>query len=223
MPVDYSRLGDASPAALVLAFLGGVLTSIGPCNIAMIPLIVGYVGGRNLTRRRSFAISAVFVLGLSTTYMVLGVLAAGVGALFGWMGRVWYYVLAVICIVIGLQLTGLVELPISALGAEQRDRVRSRGLLGALLLGLISGLVASQCATPVLVAILSYAMARAALTYGALLLFVYALGRGVPILLAGTFAGLARNLSAMGRWTNQLTRVSGIVVMLVGLYFLWIA
>ena len=66
-------------------------------------------------------------------------------------------------------------------------------------------------------------MARGALVYGAALLFVYALGRGVPILLAGTFIGLARNLSAMGRWASLLEKASGAMVILVGLYFLWIA
>ena len=91
------------------------------------------------------------------------------------------------------------------------------------MLGLASGFVSSQCATPVLVAILTYVMAQGALVYGALLLFVYALGRGVPILLAGTFAGLARNLSAMGRWTSQFEKASGAIVIHVGLYFLWIA
>ncbi len=223
MPIDYSQLANVSLLALLLVFVGGVLTSIGPCNVAMIPLIIGYVGGRDLTRGRSLAISAMFVLGLSVTFVLLGVLAAGVGALFGWMGKIWYYVVGAICIVIGLQLTGLIQVPVPTVLAGQRDRVRSRGLIGALVLGLISGLVSSQCATPVLVAILTYVMARGALVYGALLLFVYALGRGLPILAAGTFAGLARNLSAMGRWTTQLERASGAIVIIVGLYFLWIA
>jgi cytochrome c-type biogenesis protein len=223
MPTDLAQLASFSLGAYLLVFFGGVVTSIGPCNVAMIPLIVGYVGGRDVTRGRSLALSTLFVVGLSITFVLLGLLAAAVGALFGWVGKIWYYVVAAICIVIGLQLLGLIHIPVPALFARQRDGVKSRGLAGAFLLGLVSGLVSSQCATPVLVAILTYVMAKGAMAYGATLLFAYALGRGVPIVLAGTFAGLARNLSALGRWTSQLERVSGVIIIGVGLYFLWIA
>ena len=82
---------------------------------------------------------------------------------------------------------------------------------GTLALGLVSGLVASQCATPVLAAILTYVMAEAALVYGASLLFVYALGRGVPVVLAGTFAGALKQLLAMGRWSTRHRAGSGCI------------
>jgi cytochrome c-type biogenesis protein len=223
MTLDFSQLGSASLAGYLIVFFGGVLTSIGPCNVAMIPLVIGFVGGQEVGRGRSVALSGTFVLGLSITFVALGLVAAAIGLLFGWVGQAWYYIVAFVCIAIGLHLTGLVEIPVPSLFSRQRERMGRRGLLGALLLGLVSGLVASQCATPVLAAILTYVMSKGALVYGATLLFVYALGRGVPILAAGTFAGLARNLSAMGKWTHQLERASGFLVIGVGLYFLWLA
>lgn len=223
MPTDYSQLAQFSFWAYPLVFLGGILTSIGPCNVAMIPLIIGYVGGRNVSRGRSLALSFVFAVGLSVTFMLLGVIAASVGSLLGWMGKTWYYIVAAVCIVIGLQLMGLLHLTLPSLFERQRERIKSRGLAGAFALGLVSGLVASQCATPVLLAILTYVMAKGAVVYGATLLFAYALGRGVPIIAAGTFAGLVRNLNALGRWTALLEKVSGAIVLAVGLYFLWIA
>lgn len=223
MPTDYSQLASFSIWAYLLVFAGGIVTSIGPCNVAMIPLIVGYVGGRDVSRGRSLALSSVFAVGLSLTFMLLGVAAALAGSLLGGFGKLWYYVVAAVCIVIGLHLMGLIRIPMPSLFEGQRERVKSRGLVGALLLGLVSGLVASQCATPVLIAILTYVMSKGALIYGATLLFAYALGRGVPIVLAGTFAGLVRNLSALGKWTAQLEKVSGAIVLAVGFYFLWIA
>jgi cytochrome c-type biogenesis protein len=90
-------------------------------------------------------------------------------------------------------------------------------------LGLVSGLVASQCATPVLAAILTYVMARGAMAYGAALLLVYALGRGVPIVLAGTFTGILKHMQGFGRWMNVTERAAGVIVIGVGLYFLWLA
>jgi cytochrome c-type biogenesis protein len=89
-----------------------------------------------------------------------------------------------------------------------------RGLPGVLALGLVSGLVASQCATPVLLAILTYVMVQqAAIGYGAALLFVYALGRGVPIVLAGTFTAALKGLRQAGRWSAALEAASGVIMM----------
>jgi len=104
-----------------------------------------------------------------------------------------------------------------------REKISWKGIFGALALGLVSGLVASQCATPVLAAILTYVMAKGALAYGATLLFVYGLGRGVPVVLAGTFAGALKGLQSLGRWSELIEKASGMIIILVGLYFLWIA
>lgn len=223
MPFDLNSLQTASVVAYVLVFLGGVLTSIGPCNVAMIPLLIGFVAGKkDISRTEGFAISLAFTIGLAITFSALGVFAAVVGGLFG-AGNIWYYAVAVICIVIGLHLLGVLQIPIPDLFARQRERIQRKGLLGALLLGLVSGLVSSQCATPVLAAILTLVMAKGAVAYGATLLFVYALGRGVPIILAGTFTGFIKALSIFSRWGNRLQQASGAIVILVGFYFLWIA
>jgi cytochrome c-type biogenesis protein len=221
---DLSGIENVSLLAYVLVFLGGVVTSIGPCNVAMIPLVVGFVGGTVTPGRwRSFALSLAFAVGLALTFMALGVIAALFGGLIGGETHILYYVVAAVCIAIGLYLLRVFTIPIPEVFARQRERIRQRGLLGALLLGLVSGLVASQCATPVLAAILTLVMAKGAVVYGATLLFVYALGRGVPVILAGTFTGVSKSLLALGRWNTVLERASGLVIIGVGLYFLWIA
>jgi len=225
MSFDANVLQSGSLVAYLLVFLGGVVTSIGPCNVAMIPLIVGYVGGSaNLSRARSFALSLAFAVGLAITFMLLGVAATLVGGLIGGASRVWYYGVAGVCFVIGLQMFGVLSLPMPQWSGRLRERIGLKGLPGALALGLVSGLVASQCATPVLAAILTYVMAQqAALVYGAALLFVYALGRGVPIVLAGTFTGALKQLRSLGGWSGLIEKASGVIVVGVGLYFLWIA
>ncbi len=83
--------------------------------------------------------------------------------------------------------------------------------------------MASQCATPVLAAILTYVMAEGAVAYGALLLFVYALRRGVPIVAAGTFTGALKQFRAFGRRTGALEKVSGAIIIGVALYLVWLA
>ncbi len=224
MTPDLTGIENVSLLAYVLVFLGGVVTSIGPCNVAMIPLVIGFVGGTATPGRwRSLALSLAFAVGLALTFMALGVIAALFGGLIGGESHVLYYLVAAVCIAIGLYLLRVFTIPIPEVFARQRERIRQRGLLGALLLGLVSGLVASQCATPVLAAILTLVMVKGAIVYGATLLFVYALGRGVPVVLAGTFAGVSKSLLALGRWNTLLERASGLVIIAVGLYFLWIA
>jgi cytochrome c-type biogenesis protein len=215
---------NISLLTLSLVFLGGIVTSIGPCNLATIPLIIGYVGGStDLSRGRSLGLSLTFAIGLATTFMLLGLIASLVGGLFGSMS-LWFYIVAGICFFIGLQMLGVLKFNIPSLFGSLREQVRFRGVPGAYALGLVSGIVASQCATPVLAAVLTYVMAQqGAVLYGALLLFVYALGRGVPVVLAGSFTGALRSMQALGRWSAAIEKASGVIILAVGFYFLWIA
>ena len=225
MALDFSVLQTGSWVAYLLVFVGGVATSIGPCNVAMIPLVIGFVGGSpDLSRGRSFALALTFSTGLAITFMLLGVAAALVGGLVGAATSAWFYLVAAVCLLIGLQMLGVIHLAMPSWFGRLREGVSLRGIPGALALGLVSGLVASQCATPVLAAILTYVLAQqGSLVYGAALLFVYALGRGVPIVLAGTFTGALKGLRALGRWSGIIEKTSGVIVIAVGLYFLWIA
>jgi cytochrome c-type biogenesis protein len=224
MELDFSSVSNFSLWAYLVVFVGGIVTSIGPCNIAMIPLVIAFVGGqKDIGRGRSLALSSAFALGLAVTLMILGVVASIVGGMIGGNTRVWYYIVAAVCIVMGLQWVGVFSLPLPDLAGRSREKIQHRGVLGALLLGLASGLVASGCATPALAAILTLVMSEGAIAYGASLLLVYGLGRGVPIVLFGTFAGLIRLIPQMMRWTARLEQVSGVLMIGIGLYFLWAA
>ena len=217
-------ISDLPALAYVLVFLGGVLTSIGPCNLAMVPVIIGYVGGQqNLTRAKGFWLSTFFTFGSSVTFMVLGIIAATMGGLFGTESRILHWLVALVCFAVGLSLLGALKVNFDLLTRLQPKRVAITGLIGAFVLGLVVGLAGSQCGTPVLVAILGIVMAKGKLTYGASLLFAYGLGRGVPIILAGTFTGVVKAIPAMERWTAWMEKAAGVVLIAVGLYFVWIA
>jgi cytochrome c-type biogenesis protein len=191
----------------------------------MVPLIIGYVGGStDIPKRKAFGISLVFAFGLAITFMLLGIIASLIGGLLGGSTRIWYYLVALICFLIGLQMLGVITITLPYWFANLREKIKTRGLLGALLLGLISGLVASQCATPVLAAILTYVMAqKESMLYGAVLLLIYALGRGVPIVLAGTFTGALKSMQSFGKWSDYFEKASGVIIIFVGFYFLWIS
>lgn len=215
-------LGQTPVFALALVFLGGVLTSIGPCNLSMVPVIIGYVGGQGeLTRSRGFWLSGFFTIGSSITFVALGLIAAFIGVVTGTQADVLRWLAAGVCIVIGLVMLGVVRLNTDILTRFTPKRVTRTGLLGSVLLGMIIGLTGSQCGIPVLVAILSIVTLKGQLAYGALLLFAYALGRGVPIVLAGTFTGVIKALPKMERWTHWMQSAAGLVLIGIGLYFVY--
>ncbi len=217
-------ISEFSALAYLLVFLGGILTSLGPCNISMAPVVIGYVSGQQSpTRNRSFWLSVLFTLGSSTTFTALGVAAALAGAMFGAQKAVLYWLVALVCFAIGLNLLGALKLNFDVITRLQPARVIRTGLLGAFLLGLVVGLAGSQCATPILVAILGIVMAKGKLGYGALMLFVYGLGRGVPIVIVGTYTGVLKALPAMQRWTRWMEHAAGGLLVAIGIYFAWMA
>jgi cytochrome c-type biogenesis protein len=216
-------LKDISIYAYGLVFLAGLVSSIGPCNITMVPIIVAHVAGKEATRRRSFAISMAFMLGTATTFMLLGIFIAVVGGIFGTSRNIIYYLVASVCVIIGLNLLGILRLNINFGGNLLNRTANLSGLGGSYLLGLTMGLVGSQCGTPMLLVILSLALASGKWLYGASLLFVYALGRGVPVVLAGTFTGILSRMQLFAATSQALERVAGLIIILVGGYFFWIA
>lgn len=217
-------LGAVPALAVLLVFLGGVVTSIGPCNAAMVPLIMAYVGGQeNAGKIRSFWLSLFFVLGNATTFTLMGVVIALIGGIFGFAQRVLYYIAAFVCLLIGLNLLKALEFQVPWLSGFVNGYRPREGLLGAYILGVVMGATGSQCGTPILVAILTIVMMKGDILYGAVLLFFYALGRGVLVAAAGTFTGLIKDTAALARWSEVMEKAAGAVLLIIGIYFLWVA
>ena len=208
---------DASLASHFAVFVAGLVAGVSPCNLPTVALVVAYVGGCGRGRLRAFGLSAGFVLGLCLTLSALGVVAALAGGLllrFSVMG----YVAAAVCVVMGLALLGVLPLSLPGLGMTGTGR---RGFAGAFLLGIPFAFTSSPCTTPVTLAVLSLVAAKAVPLAGATLLLAYALGRGVPLLAAGTLAGSASGLVVSDVWADRLKKTSGLVLVGVGLWLLW--
>ena len=206
--------------ALIAVFVGGLISAASPCVLAAIPLIIGYVGGYSEgNNKRAALFSLVFVLGLSITFTLLGAAASVMGQLLGFIGRWLYLGLAVIAIVMGLQLMGLISIP---LPFQKAKAVKAKGLLGAFLLGMLTGTVSSPCATPVLAVILAYVSTQGDMVYGGSLLFVYALGHCALIFIAGLSVGLTESIissSGAKNFSLYAKKFSGALLVLVGIYF----
>jgi cytochrome c-type biogenesis protein len=203
---------------IVIIFFGGLVTSFSPCILSMMPVMVGYIGGYgDISKTRGFSLATTFVMGLATTFAILGLSAVSFGKVFGQIGSGWYYILAAVALTMGLHLAGVFSFNIPGL---KQMPLRLSGYPGAFLMGLFFGLVASPCATPVLAVIMTYVAIQGDLAYGSLLLFIYGIGHGLPLVIVGTFTALLKKLPKVQRFTQHINYFSGGILILLGLYLL---
>lgn len=210
-------LSEGSMWVFALIFLAGVVTSFSPCLLAMAPVVAAYAGAGEDGRGRGLLLSAAMVLGLSTSFAILGAIAVGMGRVFGSIGRFWPVVLAGVLMAAGLHYVKLIDLGIPGL---KRLPVRSKGVGGAYLVGMFMGLAASPCATGVLVVILAFAGASGQIGLGALLLFVYGLGHGIPLVGLGALVSRFKVSRFAGRYWESFAYVLGLVFIAIGTYVL---
>jgi len=219
---NVSDIINNSPGlAYLFVFLGGLISASSPCVLAIIPLVIGFVGGYSEgNRKKAVMYAIVFALGLSITFTILGAIASLVGGLFGDVGKFWYYFAGVVAIIMGFYLTGVLHF---RLPQPITLKSKHKGVLGAFLLGLLFGVVSSPCATPVLAVILAFVASKARIIYGTSLLFVYAIGHCALIVLAGVFTGFVENYAqskGVSNFSALSKKISGVLIVLVGLYVL---
>lgn len=213
-------LASGGIVALPAALLGGVVAGLNPCCMPMYPAAAATCCATRdectpvAAKRTSLGSAVAFVLGLAVATTLLGVIAAAAGnrlaSLGGWMN----YVVAIVPLLAGAHFLGFIELP------RPRLPVLQARVGGAFLAGFMLSLVIAPCGTPLLASILSYAAYEGSIVYGALLLFVYGLGAGLPVLALGFTAGrLAQRLDRGGLrlWVNRAT---GVLLVAFGLYLI---
>jgi len=202
------QLADAVAQApayqqLGLVFLGGLLTSANPCVLVAAPLVVGFTGGTEQGRHHPLVLSGVFVLGLAGAFTLLGLAAALTGSLLGAVGWGWKALAGLMLLGIALNLLGLYALP--APSQRLLKRFKGAGLLGAFVLGGLTGTLSAPCATPALAAVLTIVALQKRILWGGALLFAYALGHVFLLFLAGASSGWASRY-AQSRFSKVLGR-----------------
>jgi len=211
--------------APLLALLAGALTSLTPCALSGVPLVIACVGGSASRDQPKLALryALLFAAGMSLTFTALGIAATLLGRLVLLGGqRWWYLVLGSLMLAMALQTWGVINLIPSSYAQARNTR---RGYAGALAGGLLAGLFSSPCATPVLVALLAVLAGTGNLLRGGLLLLLYSAGHSLLVILAGTFIGFAGKLTrnpAYARAAVVLRLGMGALIVLIGLYFFYL-
>ncbi|MGK7906496.1 MAG: cytochrome c biogenesis protein CcdA [Synechococcus sp.] len=201
-----------------VVFGAGLVTSLSPCMLSMLPITVGYIGGYSEEQKRWEATvqSLWFALGLAITLTALGLSAALLGRIYGQVGQLWPLLMGGVAIAMGLNLLEVLSIPFPNWFADKEIPQELPGAMRSLLLGLTFGLIASPCSTPVLVALLGWVSGSGNPAVGGGLLFAYALGLVSPLVVAGTFTGVVKQLLAARSWSRWLTYSSGVLLVAFG-------
>ena len=216
--------------AMFVAFTAGVLSFLSPCVLPIVPPYLAYMGGITINdidadaraaRRKALLAAAFFVLGLSTVFVFLGFTASVFGQFFLQNQILLAQIAGAVIIVFGLHFLGVITIPL--LNREARLDAGDRGgsALGAYILGLAFAFGWTPCIGPQLGAILSIAATEASVERGTTLLAVYAIGLGIPFLLAAGF--IDRAIGVMNRLKphmKTIERAMGVLLVAVGVALL---
>lgn len=204
-----------------MIFTAGLLTSLTPCMLSMLPITISYIGGyETKSRWQAAQASTWFALGLATTLAGLGIAAALLGRVYGQVGVGLPIVVSILAILMGLNLLEVLPLRLPAVGGLEWISQDLPSGMRAYLIGLTFGVVASPCSTPVLATLLAWVAQTQDLILGGVLLLSYAAGYVAPLILAGTFTAGIKKLLELRRWSNWITPASGAVLVGFGVFSL---
>ena len=216
-------ISDSFYLAPFIALMAGVLTSVTPCALSSVPLVIGYVGGTgNNDTKRAFKLSLVFAMGIAVTFTILGTIASTLGKLMGTSSFWWYIALGILMVLMALQMWEVYNfIPSTYI----KSKNMKKGYIGAFVAGMLGGLFSSPCATPVLVVLLSIVAKEGNIARGLLLLLLYSIGHSVLVIVAGTSMAFVTKLTTSNKYgifSTVLKYFMGLAILLIGFYMFYL-
>ena len=219
------KLGDAVydnlGLAIALMVLGGILSSLSPSSVPRMVAIANYAGNVAKSPGHAAMLSLVFIAGICTVYGAVGALAGSFGALLTMTGFLYYFT-AALCLLMGLSMIRLVEIPIKMPFADALTHT-GRGWIGAFLLGFGFAFLIAPDATPFMIAALAVTTFKGKLLLGSLLMFSFGVGHGIPVFFVGLFAPWYVNNPRVKKWHLAAEMAAGYVLVFLAMFFAVIA
>ena len=221
--VELFTQGGSLPLLFGLSFLGGLVASFSPCSLAMLPLIVGYVGGySNENPAKTFLQMLFFVFGTAIVFSIIGIICAVTGKVFvSFAGGYFGLVLASIVMIMGLKLVGILDFDMPVVIKEMPKSEGHNTFLYPVLLGAVFALAGTPCSTPILAAIMAFASLSASLGQAVIMLFLFAIGQGLILIFAGFITSHLKNWKGFYKVSDILLKVSGILIIMAALYIFY--
>ncbi|MCZ7603980.1 MAG: cytochrome c biogenesis protein CcdA [Melioribacteraceae bacterium] len=221
----YEAMNSAVWIALLASFVWGILSILlSPCHLSSIPLVVGFISTQGkISVGRTFNISLIFSIGILITIALIGVITASLGRLMGDVGVYGNYFVAAIFFLVGLYLLDIIKIDWNSAGLK---RTKAKGLLAALILGLLFGIALGPCTFAYMAPVLGVVFQTAQTDYFLAVMFLLAFGIGhcAVIVGAGTLAGKVQkylNWSEESKTILWIKRVFGVLVILGGVYLVY--
>ena len=219
----FSNATQAWYVLLTISFLGGILASISPCSLAMLPLIIGYVGGYSKeTPIKTFLQLCCFIVGTAIVFTIIGIICAITGTVFASaFGGYFTLIIASLLLIMGLKLFGLLDFEIPMIIKAMPQNKHNSIFLYPVLLGMTFALAGTPCSTPILASIMAFAAIGKNLGLAILMLFLFSIGQGIILILAGLFTSALKNMKFLSSFTEWGMKFSGLLLILVSIYLFW--
>lgn len=208
---------------LLVSFLGGLLASISPCSLAMLPIIVGYVGGySNESPAKIFLQMIFFVFGSSLVFSVIGIFCALTGKVFISVAPTYFILLlSSLLMVMGLNILGVLDFNMPVIIKEIPQSSGKNMILYPILIGAVFALAGTPCSTPILASIMAFASMSSNIVSAILMLFMFSLGQGLILIIAGVFTSSIKGLKNFAHVSEILLKLSGLLLVLSSAYIFY--
>ena len=203
--VLFSQQGGL-PILFGLSFIGGLIASVSPCSLSMLPLIIGYVGGYSKnTPLKTFIQMLFFVLGTAVVFSVIGIICAVTGKVFvTFAGGYFGLIIASLIMIMGLKLFGILDFELPILIKEIPQNKGTNNFLYPFLLGIVFAFAGSPCSTPILAGIMAFASLSANIPQALLMLFLFSIGQGIIFIFAGIIVSKLKNMKSFYKFSDFL-------------------
>lgn len=203
------------------SFLGGLISSVSPCSLSMLPLIIGYIGGYSEAKpMRTLLQMIIFVIGSGIVFAIIGGICAFTGKMF--VGNPYFaLIVASIVMIMGLKILGVIEFELPVMIKEIPQNNVNNDFLYPLILGAVFALIGTPCSTPILASIMAFASISAKISHAVIMLFLFSIGQGLILIIAGFLTSKLKANENFYKISEGIMKFSGVLLILVALYIFY--
>ncbi len=203
------------------AFLGGLISSVSPCSLSMLPLIIGYIGGYSKEKPMKTLVQMIFfVIGTGIVFSIIGIICALTGKIF--LGNPYFaLIVASIIMIMGLKILGVIDFDMPVFIKEIPQNRFNNDYLYPILLGAVFALIGTPCSTPILASIMAFASISAKISSAVIMLFLFSLGQGLILIVAGFLTSQIKSNKNFYDLSEKILKISGFLLVVVSLYIFY--
>ena len=209
-------LKEPSAFTFIFVFFGGLLTSLGPCSLSLLPITIAYLAGFN-NDQSPLIRSLTFCSGIVFSLVILGSISGFLGKIYGQLPIGLTTLVAILAVLMGLNLLGAIKINLPTGPDPKKWEGKIPKPLGPVAAGIAFGLASSPCSTPVLAVLLAWITQSESPFLGMLLLLCFGAGQVIPLFIAGIAAGTIPKLLAFRPFGSWITALSGVFFITTGL------